>query len=122
MATLFKIHPAIGIARVGDSLTQFYLSPEQTGALPIACDQDGNAIVDQDGNEQPISSFKDSHQRVLRQAARFRVYRYDDAHPTGQEIKIGDQIDVVSQKTGQVQTGKVTDIQWTVYLANKKAS
>jgi hypothetical protein len=122
MATIFKIHPAIGIARVGDSTSNFYLSPEKTGALPIACDQDGNAIVDKDGNEQTISSFKDRQQRVLRQAARFRVYTYDDAHPAGQEIKIGDQIEVVSQQSGQVQTGTVTDIQWTVYLANKKAS
>lgn len=122
MATIFKIHPAIGIARVGDSTSSFYLSPEQTGALPIACDHDGNAIVGQDGNEQPISSFKDSQRRVLRQAARFRVFTYDAAHPTGQELKVGDQIDVVNQKSGQVRTGKVTDIQWTVYLANKKAS
>ena len=121
MATKFKIHPAIGIARVGDSTTDFYLAPEGTGALPIACDQNGNAIL-QDGKEQPVSQFKDSQQRVMRQGARFRVYIYDDETPAGREIKIGDQITVVNPKTGQTLGGEVTDIQWTVYLANKKAS
>ena len=68
----FKIHPAIGIARLGDSPDQFYLAPEQTGQLPIECDQDGNAILTPDGHEQPISTFKDDRRRIKRQAARFR--------------------------------------------------
>jgi len=84
----FKIHPAIGIARVGDSPTSFYLAPEQAGQLPIECDQDGNAVI-KDGKEQPISKFKDAQQRVRRQAARFRVYGYKDGAPHGQEIEVG---------------------------------
>lgn len=121
MATKFKIHPGIGIARVGDSTSDFYLAPEGTGDLPIACDQCGNAIL-QDGKEQPVSQFKDSQQRVMRQGARFRVYIYDDKTPAGRELKIGDQITVVNPTNGQTLGGEVTDIQWTVYLANKKAS
>src|SRR2546423_3157548 len=117
----FKIHPAIGIARVGDSPTSFYLAPEQAGQLPIECDQDGNAVL-KDGKEQPISKFKDGQGRVKRQAARFRVYGYDDGSPQGQELQVGQQIEVVQTKTGRMMTGKVVDIEWTVYLANKKAS
>lgn len=117
----FKIHPAIGIARVGDSPTSFYLSPEQAGQLPIECDQDGNAVL-KDGKEQPISKFKDGQGRVKRQAARFRVYGYDDGSQQGQELQVGQQIEVVQTKTGRMMTGKVVDIEWTVYLANKKAS
>src|ERR1700704_7031287 len=34
MATIFKIHPAIGSARVGNS-AEFYLAPEAPGTLPL---------------------------------------------------------------------------------------
>ena len=116
----FKIHPAIGIARVGDSPTSFYLAPEQAGQLPIECDQDGNAVI-KDDKEQPISKFKDAQQRVRRQAARFRVYGYKDGAPHGQEIEVGQEIEAVTH-SGQLLTGEVVDIEWTVYLANKKSS
>src|SRR5436309_771217 len=110
----FKIHPAIGIARVGDSPDSFYLAPEQAGQLP-------NELTP-DGKEQPIKKFKDDQQRVKRQAARFRVYVYDDNFKQGKELQIGDTIEVVRTKTGQLMTGQVLDIMWTVYLANKKSS
>ena len=112
----FKIHPAIGIARVGDSPDQFYLAPEQAGQLPNE--------LNGDGTEQPIKNFKDAQGRVRRQAARFRVYGYDDKLKQGRELQIGDEVEVtaVVEKTGQLLTGKVVDIEWTVYLANKKAS
>lgn len=116
----FKIHPAIGIARVGDSPASFYLAPEQAGQLPIECDQDGNAVI-KDGKEQPISKFKDAQQRVRRQAARFRVYGYKDGEQQGQEIQVGQEIEAVV-RSGQLLTGEVVDIEWTVYLANKKSS
>lgn len=118
----FKIHPAIGIARLGDSPNSFYLAPEQQGQLPIDCDQDGNAILGPDGKEQPVSKFKDDKGRIKRQGARFRVYGYDDSGVAGQEVKIGQQIQVTNPKTGQLIVGEVIDIEWNVYLANKKAS
>ncbi|HEV2802895.1 MAG TPA: LodA/GoxA family CTQ-dependent oxidase [Pyrinomonadaceae bacterium] len=118
----FKIHPAIGIARLGDSTNSFYLAPEEAGQLPIDCDQDGNALLDSTGAEQTISNFKDSQQRVRRQGARFRVYTYDDNGQNGREVKIGQSVQMVNQKNGQLMEGKVVDIEWTVYLANKKAS
>ena len=110
----FKIHPAIGIARVGDSPDGFYLAPEQAGQLPNE--------LNADGTEQPIKKFKDDQQRVKRQAARFRIYVYDDGLKQGKELQIGDTIETVSPKSGQQLTGQVLDIEWTVYLANKKAS
>jgi hypothetical protein len=110
----FKIHPAIGIARVGDSPDAFYLAPEQAGAMPNE--------LNADGTEQPVTKFKDDEGRVKRQAARFRVYGYDDDSKEGKELQVGDQIKTVLQRSGQTLLVEVQDIRWTVYLANKKAS
>lgn len=121
MAT-FRIHPAIGIARLGNSPDKFYIAPDQGGELPIQCDDNGNPIVDANGIEVAVTDFKDAEHRILRQAARFRVFVYDDKSPDGREILIGDQVDVMSKRTGQLLTIRVEDIQWTVYLANKKSS
>jgi len=121
----YKIHPAIGIARVGNSPDSFYLAPERTGAPPIDCGPDGVPIV-KDGVEQPVTQYKDAKNRIRRQAARFRIYVYDDDNPKGREVKIGDTISATAVtgkgQSGQAITGKLVDIQWTVYLANKKAS
>jgi hypothetical protein len=54
------IHPAIGVARVGNSPNEFYLGPEIPGGLPIAPD-----------------GYKDKSGAVKRQAARFRIYGVD---------------------------------------------
>jgi len=59
---------------------------------------------------------------VKRQAARFRIYVYDTASPGGRELKIGETIQVVLPKTGQLLEGTVKGVTWTVYLANKKAA
>jgi hypothetical protein len=112
---IYRSHPAIGIARLGNSPNEFYLAPETTGGLPTVCDTGGNPILDAHGQEQPVASFKDEQGRILRQAARFRVYVYDDANPQGRELKIGDPIQ------GLESCGTLVDIQWTVYVANKKA-
>ncbi|MBI4904005.1 MAG: hypothetical protein HY820_10245 [Acidobacteria bacterium] len=112
----YKIHPAIGIARVGNSPDEFYLAPEKTGALPTECDSQGNALLAGDGTEKPVTHFKDSQGRVKRQAARFQVYVYDDQSPQGRPLKKGDMI------YGPGTSGPLVDIEWTAYLANKKAA
>ena len=61
MATVFKIHPAIGIARVGNSPDEFFIGPERIGEQP-----------------DPQDGFKDAQCRVKRQAARFRIYAHHD--------------------------------------------
>jgi hypothetical protein len=121
----YRIHPAIGIARLGNSPDSFYIAPESAGAPPIDCGPDGIPIV-KDGVEQPVTQYKDAQNRIRRQAARFRIYEYDDQNPNGRELKIGDKIQAAQvhggRRTGQILTGELIDIQWTVYLANKKSS
>ena len=62
MATIetIKIHPAIGIARLGNSATGFFIGPECPGL-----------------DTRPKGGYKDPQGRVKRQAARFRVFGYD---------------------------------------------
>lgn len=54
------IHPAIGIARVGNSRDSFFFGPEVPGILPRA-----------------RGGFKDGNGAVARQAARFRMFGFD---------------------------------------------
>src|SRR5579864_2925500 len=54
-----RIHPAIGVARVGNS-DEFFIGPETP--YPTAPPQGG---------------YRDAEGRLKRQAARFRVYGYD---------------------------------------------
>src|SRR5262245_55302518 len=58
-----RIHPAIGIARVGGSRDGYFIGPEIPG-------QDRTPLDRKYG-------FKDKHGLLLRQAARFRIYGYD---------------------------------------------
>ena len=121
----YKIHPAIGLARLGNSPDSFYIAPESTGAPPIDCGPDGVPLT-VNGTGQPVKQYKDSQNRIRRQAARFRVYLYDEKNKNGREVKIGDTVVAAqvngSRRTGQLLTGTLLDIEWTVYLANKKSS
>ena len=60
MATTYRIHPSIGIARVGNS-PEFFIGPERLGERP-----------------EPSGGFKDAQCRVKRQAARFRIFAHHD--------------------------------------------
>lgn len=113
----YKIHPGIGIARLGNSDTEFYIAPEVPAGLPLECDAQGNPILAPDGSGPVlIKTFKDRQGRIKRQAARFQVFVYDDDRPDGRPLKIGDKV------SGGGNHGTLIDIQWRVYLANKKAS
>jgi hypothetical protein len=117
MPTIYRIHPGVGIARLGNSPDAFCISPEQPAALPIDCDARGNPLVTPDGmTELRVWSFKDSEGRMKRQAARFQLWAYDEKSPNGRPLKLGDQIE------GGGNAGVLVDIQWRVYLANKKSS
>ncbi len=117
MTPKYRIHPGLGIARLGNSPTEFYLAPETPAALPTACDEQGNPLLCPDGtSEVPVRTFKDAAGRIKRQAARFQVWVYDDESPEGRPLKLGDPI------RGGGNDGTLIDIQWRVYLANKKAS
>ena len=121
MEPKFRIHPAIGVARLGNSNSSFCIASEQSGALPIDCDPEGDPIT-MDGHEAPVANFKDDEGRIRRQAARCRVYVYDETSPDGREVAIGNTFAIVDLHSGQRLTVRIDDIQWTVYLANKKAS
>ncbi|WP_289150048.1 LodA/GoxA family CTQ-dependent oxidase [uncultured Salipiger sp.] len=117
----FRIHPAIGIARVGNSV-EYYIGPETmagmpqegtdlNGGLPIRPDTDGETITSAD--------VRDGAGALKRQAARFTVFEYDDAplgsFPSGDGTPVGIGTVLSDGRT-------VTDIIWTVHLANKKAN
>jgi L-Lysine epsilon oxidase N-terminal/L-lysine epsilon oxidase C-terminal domain len=66
-----KIHPGIGIARLGNSQTEFFIGPEIPGVF-----------------EPPVGGYKEAGNpaAVKRQAARFRIYGYDSHGKVVQEI------------------------------------
>src|SRR5258708_1369953 len=55
-----RIHPAIGIARIGNSPTEYFIGPEVPNPVP-----------------PPPGGYKDPQGRLKRQGAQFRVYGYD---------------------------------------------
>jgi len=68
-----KIYPAIGVARLGNSTTSFFIGPERPG-----------------DRTPPAGGYKDARCRVRRQAARFRVYGFDAAGALVGEITAAD--------------------------------
>ena len=117
MPTTYRIHPGVGIARLGNSPEAFCISPEQPAALPIECDRRGNPMMTPDGKtEIRVTSFKDGKGRMKRQAARFQIWVYDEKSPEGRTLKLGDHIE------GGGNAGTLVDIQWRVYLGNKKSA
>src|SRR5437899_1181096 len=70
---LIKIHPAIGIARVGNSPTKFFIGPEKPGV-----------------HRRPNGGYKDKQGRIKRQAARFRLFGYDKNGKLVKEITAKD--------------------------------
>lgn len=83
-----KIHPGIGIARVGNSATEFFIGPELTSPPPSAAGE-----------------RRDAAGALKRQAARFRIYGYNQAGEVVGEL-----------------TADGARIEWQVQLANLKAS
>jgi Uma2 family endonuclease len=73
-----KIHPAIGIARVGGSADGWFIGPE---------------VPNFDG-APPQGGWKDDDGQILRQVARFRIYGYDANGDVIGEVTPGDSVDV----------------------------
>jgi L-lysine epsilon oxidase-like protein len=100
MSKIYKIHPAIGFARLGNHTNAFFVGPESPGAS-------GKEIA-QDDSESDVKLYKDGG-LIKRQAARFRVYEYE-TDATGNVNLVGE------VKGDQVQ------IDWRVELVNRKAA
>ncbi|MDN5836644.1 MAG: LodA/GoxA family CTQ-dependent oxidase, partial [Nitrosospira sp.] len=57
MKTIYRIYPAVGVARIGNSEAGYFLGPESPGMVP-------------DG------PYRDSSGKIKPQAARFRIYKF----------------------------------------------
>lgn len=92
----YRIYPPIGIARLGNSPAEFFVGPETRSGKGVE--------ILNDGSEREVTEYKDDDFKVKRQAARFRLFQFeDDASPgTPAELPPG------------------TVVRWTVHLANKK--
>ncbi|MEV4937353.1 LodA/GoxA family CTQ-dependent oxidase [Streptomyces zaomyceticus] len=92
------IHPAIGVARVGDSVDGFFLGPETDDEPPL-----------------PTGSYKDATGALKRQAARFRIYGYNMAGEpvaelTADNAEVRWTVDVANKKAGWYQFQLALDI------------
>jgi hypothetical protein len=104
MPITYRIHPAIGVARVGDSLDDYFIGPEAPGIPPTLTKPDAPALP-----EGQKGTYKDRHARIKRQGARFRIYEYtsNDARAVTKVREI---------------TAAEARIEWDVHLANRKAA
>lgn len=96
MPTVYRIHPSIGVARVGNqegtTPQDFFIGPESPGHQPV-----------------PPGGYKRGG-RIKRQGARFRVYEYQTDAATGE-----------LRPTREI-TSDDARITWTVRLTNSKSA
>lgn len=88
VTTTFEIHPAIGIARAGTS-AEFFLGPEPGSGPP--------------------PKYRDAAGHLLRQAARFRIFRCER------------KADGTLTSATEITTADAT-IEWTVHVSNRKGA
>lgn len=123
MTTTFRIHPSIGLARVGNS-EEYYLAPESIAAMPQPNkpnDATTGGLPIKPGTEDTVinaSDIRDSQGAFKRQAARFRIFAYPDNSTAQYPASASEEITIGSKVDGK----KVVDIVWQVHLANKKSS
>lgn len=101
MKKIYRIHPAIGIARLGDSPTEYFIGPEAPGVPP--------SLTRVDEAPSAAGTYKDAQHRIKRQGARFRIYEY-----------VYDKANVL-QDVREVTAVDAT-IKWSVHLVNGKAA
>jgi hypothetical protein len=101
MPLTYRIHPAIGVARVGDSADGFFIGPEAPGVPP--------SLEATTGTTGPTGKYKDSQHRIKRQGARFRIFEYtlNDVGATTRVREV---------------TATEAHIDWQVHLANRKSA
>src|ERR1700730_1819075 len=102
MSRVYKIHPGIGIARVGKSTAGYFLAGEAPSAGPFDIGPDGRDMV--------FGGYKDSGHIIRRQGVRFRVFEYDKNDATG-DLTLTREI-----------TSAEAKIDWTVQLAAAKSA
>src|ERR1700730_17490530 len=99
MGRRFRIHPALGVARVGNAPgNAFYIGPEHPD-------------VPANWKDAKFQAFRDAEGRIKRQAARFRVFEYQEDEQGRLSVPHEVEIDP-----------DVVKIEWRVHVANKKAA
>jgi hypothetical protein len=93
MKTIYRIYPAIGVARIGNSETGYFLGPESPGIVP-------------DGPYRDSSSSG----KIKPQGVRFRIYKFT-RDEFGKETL-----------NNEVMLDNKTKITWSVHLVNSKAA
>src|SRR5688572_4854393 len=83
---VFRVHPTINFARVGNS-DEFNYSPETTAGIPSTDGTVGGLPINPEtGKVINAKDLRDSQTKLKRQAARFRLYAYEvmgrDEYPT----------------------------------------
>lgn len=91
----YRIYPPIGFARVGNS-SEFFIASESLGSPGLE--------LKTDGTESPVTEYKDSSKNTKRQAARFRIFAFDDDGSPGTPFALPSS----------------ARIEWTVHMVNKK--
>ena len=110
MSIIYQIHPSIGIARLGNSPSEFYLAPTKIGGRPLECNSFGDEILVE--NEPVyVKKFKDKKKLVKRQATKFKIFKHDSDDPNS----VPTEIDLANDPN-------IKKITWRVHLANKKSS
>jgi len=117
-----RIHPAIGIARVGNS-DDYYIAPETMAAEPIGNNVIRGGLPIRKGTESDTitsEDIRDTDGKLKKQAARFRIYQYisGDTYSYPSAPEESEEVIVGSEVDGKI----VKEIVWTVHLANKKAN
>ncbi|RMF12051.1 MAG: hypothetical protein D6757_10215, partial [Alphaproteobacteria bacterium] len=123
--TIFRIHPTINFARVGDS-EEYYIAPETAAGEIVQSDPPmfGGLPIRPGTDDTPITAehLRDSQGRVKRQAARFRLFAYDDGPQTRYPSGCGREVSIGSTVATSDGPKTIRDIVWMVHLANKKAN
>jgi hypothetical protein len=98
MKKTYAVHPAIGIARVGDSPDDYFIGPEAPDVSPS---------LNKPGAPSGNGKYKDGQKQIKRQGARFRIYEFtrDDSGAVTEVREI---------------TVAEARIDWQVHLANRK--
>ena len=97
MKTIYRIYPAIGIARIGNSETAYFLGPEAPGIVP-------------EGPYRDASQDEQTKGKIKPQGVRFRVYKFN-RDEFGKEAF-----------ENEVLLDEKTKITWRVHLVNRKAA
>jgi hypothetical protein len=99
---IYKIHPSIGVARIGDSLDQFFIGPETPGHPGVEIHADDSETSMAQGK------YKDAG-KIKRQGVRFRIFEYDQDAAGVQTLR-------------REITADDATITWKVDLVNRKAA